>query len=865
MTALDLAGNNLVGTLADRLGSLEAMTRLRVGGNRALAGRLPLSLTGLALVELSYAGTGLCVPKEARFQAWLAGVSSHHGAGTECAPLSDRDILAALYRVTDGQNWAESRNWLSEAPLAEWHGVSTDDAGRVTRLVLFINKLVGPIPPEIGGLAQLTELVLQGNALSGTIPPEIAELTHLRIFNAWDNRLTGQIPPELGSLADMEVLVLGGNRLTGEIPRELGGLARLRELVLVSNALSGDIPAELGQLTDLRYLGLTDNALTGPIPPELGGLPIITELELGHNRLEGPIPPELGNPHGMVRLVLADNALTGPVPHEFGGLKNLWTLDVTLNTALSGPLPRSLTNLTALDALTAGRTGLCAPADPGFTTWLNGIRKRRIATCGASAAAAYLTQAVQHREFPVPLVADEEALLRAFVTASRDNDGPFPSVRASFYLGGTLAHVADIPGRAGPVRTDVREHSLSASANVRVPAHVVQPGLEVVVEVDPDGALDPTLGVTPRIPATGRLAVDVQAMPLFDLTAIPFLWTSAPDSTILEVVAGMADDPEGHELLRETHTLLPVASLRFTAHEPVASSSNNIYALLEQTAVIRVMEGGGGHYMGMMAGPVFGGGGVALTPGRISYAGPWGPTIAHELGHNMSLLHAPCGGAAGPDPAYPHPDGSIGAWGYDFREGGRLVVPRSPDLMSYCRPNHWISDFSFTTALRHRLADERPSGGPAVASLLVWGGVSGDGDFHLEPAFVVDAPAALPDSAGDYRIIGRTGDGGELFSLSFAMTPVADGDGRASFVFAVPVRPEWGDDLASVTFSGPGGSANLNEATDRPMVILRDPRTGRVRGFLRDAAAAADRVGPPPRGLEALFSRGMPDPEQWRR
>ncbi len=38
------------------------------------------------------------------------------------------------------------------------------------------------------------------------------------------------------------------------------------------------------------------------------------------------------------------------------------------------------------------------------------------------------------------------------------------------------------------------------------------------------------------------------------------------------------------------------------------------------------------------------------------------PEVAHEVGHNLDLRHAPCGGAGGPDPTFPYPDGSIGMW-----------------------------------------------------------------------------------------------------------------------------------------------------------------------------------------------------------
>ena len=153
----------------------------------------------------------------------------------------------------------------------------------------------------------------------------------------------------------------------------------------------------------------------------------------------------------------------------------------------------------------------------------------------------------------------------------------------------------------------------------------------------------------------------------------------------------------------------------------------------------------------------------------------------------------------------------------------------------------------------------------------MWGGVDAAGVPFLEPALVVDAPPSLPASTGEYEITGRTADGGELFSLSFEMPEVADGGGRSSFAFTLPVQPEWAGRLASITLSGPGGSARLDRETDRPVTVLRAPRSGQIRGILRDLspadvtrgeAAAALSQDP---GLEVLTSRGIPDPEDWNR
>ena len=92
-------------------------------------------------------------------------------------------------------------------------------------------------------------------------------------------------------------------------------------------------------------------------------------------------------------------------------------------------------------------------------------------------------------------------------------------------------------------------------------------------------------------------------------------------------------------------------------------------------------------------------------PGRASSWMPDASTAAHELGHNPNLRHAPFRYAQYVDPSFPYPDGSTGARGCDFRGGGRLAGPECRDLMSYCEPE-WISDDTFTNALRFRLFDE---------------------------------------------------------------------------------------------------------------------------------------------------------------
>ena len=116
--------------------------------------------------------------------------------------MADRAALVALYNATGGPNWNSNNNWLSDVPISEWSGVTTDDNGRVTELELGQNQLTGPIPAELGNLSNLRGLFLSGNQLTGPIPAELARLTNLTALHLSGNRLTGCVPASLRDVAD---------------------------------------------------------------------------------------------------------------------------------------------------------------------------------------------------------------------------------------------------------------------------------------------------------------------------------------------------------------------------------------------------------------------------------------------------------------------------------------------------------------------------------------------------------------------------------------------------------------------------------------------------------------------------------------
>ncbi len=362
LEVLDLSRNELSGTIPAQLGNLPSLRKLSLSGNQ-LKGCVSESWRKVEANDLDELGLPFCV------------VSST--TDTSAAGIMDREVLVALYKATDGDKWLNNANWLTDAPIDSWHGVTTDNKGRVIELNLSFNQLNGTIPIVVGKLTSLRVLALNGNRLSGKIPSELSKLTYLlrldlsknalsgtipselgKLINLvhlglWDNELNGTIPSQLGNLTNLKKLYLSENELSGAIPSQLGNLTNLEQLFLHLNLLGGEIPSELGQLTNLIGLDFSENQLSGKISPELGQLTNLTRLYLGGNQLSGSIPSELGNLTNLTGLALWGNELSGSIPSELGNLINLTGLSLT-NNKVSGSIPSEFSNLSNLELLYFG-------------------------------------------------------------------------------------------------------------------------------------------------------------------------------------------------------------------------------------------------------------------------------------------------------------------------------------------------------------------------------------------------------------------------------------------------------------------------------------------------------------------------------
>ena len=812
LEGLWLWNNDLSGPVPSELGALSALEHLVLNYNRHLVGPLPATLTGLTeLWNLQFVGTGLCAPPTTEFREWLRGVEDVSGEECPIVQGSDRQALEAIYEWANGDGWRSSENWLGDGPLDDWYGVSADSTDRVTALDLSDNNLAGILPDEAGDLLYLETLTLNGN-----------------------DKLAGELPGRMRQLAFLSTLRLDGTGLcasTAAFRIWLDGIPDARAMACPDdhgNAAAGATSVPVGERTEGEIESLADEDW---FRVEIRGRGTLSVAAEGDATVYG-------------ELYDADGSLVG-----YDGSFGSFSIEHHLSAGTY------YVKVTGQTEETRGAYALVSSFEPR--------------TAGVH---AYLTQAVQSHDFSVPLVAGEDALLRVFVMADDGVTASMPPVLAKFYRGGQEVYSVRIDGSLQQVPQKMVEGDLAATANAVVPGSTLLPGTEMVVDVDPDGTLDPSLGIGGRIPRESRMALDIRSVPDFEVTAVPFLWAASPDSTGFKATIGLTAD---HDVFYETRDWLPVAAMEVTVREPVLvdyDPKENMERVLDDTELLRVVEGASGHYMGVPPWIDEGLLGIARLGGQSSVSRLEGHTVAHEFGHNFSLRHTPCGNPDGVDGRYPHSGGKIGAWGYDFRDG-TLVDPEGfTDLMTYCRTNDWISDYSFAKAAEYRGETQAIMASRVVQQvLLVRGGVEG-GQLGIEPAFVLDAPPTLPERAGPYRLAGSDSQGGELFALRFDMQEVADPEaqGDGGFTFAIPVRAEWAETLATITLTGPEGSATLARDDPRPAAaaLVLDAATGRIQAIMRDPpvqTVAADRFSFALPGTVTLSSRGIPGTEAWRR
>ena len=417
-----------------------------------------------------------------------------------------------------------------------------------------------------------------------------------------------------------------------------------------------------------------------------------------------------------------------------------------------------------------------------------------------------------------------------------------------------------------PVEVD--EGRLDLSFDATIPGSLVEPGTELVIEVDPERRVPAGPDSKRRIPGKGRESLDLRLLPAMELTVVPIVTASPNGADVYDWTEGMTADGEQ---LRHARSVLPIGEMAVSVHDGFMTSADLTTAagwaqLLGEVTFLRVTEGERGYYYGAVSlDGMSSARGLGFIGHPVAVGRAHAETLAHEVGHNLGLHHAPCGGAIAPDQAFPYAGGSIGVWGYDFHAERLVSASLYRDFMGYCSPS-WVSDYHFTRAMGFRLNEEEalvsaPAGdGPLERSTLLLWGRAGDGELALDPAFVVDLPPMLPEVEGPYRLEGFGPGGVRRFGFRFAPRPVgSDAASGGIFLFAVPYDPAEDGTLDLVVLSGPEGRVTLEPFGSNPMAIVTERGSGRVRGILRNWIGKVPPGLPgEPGGIEILISEGIP-------
>ncbi len=557
----------------------------------------------------------------------------------------------------------------------------------------------------------------------------------------------------------------------------------------------------------------------------------------------------------------------------------------------NNPNVASVSNTGLIRALTGGTAVITATAqaDPARTGTVSVTVGVSDAITNLDIAGLYLVQSVQQLDGRIPLVADRTAVARVFLRGNRTGLAA-ATARVRIFQGATL--LGTFTGTATPT---LSIDESCCSANIAIPLAVMRPGVSVLADVDPSNAVAESNETDNQFPLSGTpLALNVVTVPPMNIRFVPIRQNR--DGPL-----GMAQP----SILSVLQSAWPLSTITMQVRQALvidytigSQAFDDWIRLVRDVEIVRQTEGSTFYYYGLIrtrgtSGVLGLANGIpARTAIGVDEGSDFGATearltFAHEMGHTLGLRHAPCGGAAGPDPAYPFADGRTGVFGMDTFNGNVIKLPNTVDLMTYC-PNQWVSAYNYRKVLDFRQANPNGTGISSPTDVLLLSGSVSANAVTIDPAFSIKAAAAKDAATGRFVVEAFDADNRRLFAHRFSPYEVSDG-GPASgeaFVIAVPVSPAVQAQIARLAVRelqgtrrnarlngrlAPTFAANADVATSRagggrlqmtwssvrvPAVMIRDQNTGEVLGLLRNGAVDLSQFGSLER-LELLLSDGV--------
>ncbi|KAH9687659.1 Receptor-like protein 13 [Citrus sinensis] len=256
---LALSNNNLQGHMFSRNFNLTNLKWLQLEGSR-FVGEIPQSLSKCSTLEGLYLNNNsLSGPIPVEFcqldLLQILDISDNNISGSLPSYLSYNRLNGSISDWVDGLSQLShlilGHNNLEEKQIREKFEFTTKNIayiyqGKVLSLLsgldLSCNKLIGPIPLQIGNLTRIQTLNLSHNNLTGSIPSTFSNLKYVESLDLSNNKLNGKIPHQLVELKTLEVFSVAYNNLSGEIPEWTAQFATFNESSYEGNTFLCGLP-----------------------------------------------------------------------------------------------------------------------------------------------------------------------------------------------------------------------------------------------------------------------------------------------------------------------------------------------------------------------------------------------------------------------------------------------------------------------------------------------------------------------------------------------------------------------------------------------------------------------------------------------
>jgi hypothetical protein len=365
------------------------------------------------------------------------------------------------------------------------------------------------------------------------------------------------------------------------------------------------------------------------------------------------------------------------------------------------------------------------------------------------------------------LVPGKETWVRTFVVASQAGV-PAPLVRLTGYNGAAIVGTIDMAGpsilpvASGATVPDSVRYDEAQSFNVELPAAWVRSGLAVRVEVDPMRQLGAPVVVDANPVVGSGLRMEIVMVPVISGAFVPTMPTAA----------AVRDEVSRRFPIQAANVTVTVRQpYTLTSVTDGLDTSTDWQSALSELNQLRSMEAGSNNarfYFGVVRRSAGSIAGIGYVPGRTALgwdsSGGWQRTMSHELGHNLSRPHAPCGGVASPDPNYPYAGGALSPTPLmdPLPAALDIIAPTGlSDIMGYCN-GAWFSDYNYREMQRYMegqpsLIAAQVAADAVEQDLLLISGTIGLDGLTLAPVQAMRA-VAMPAS-GEYtlRLVARDG------------------------------------------------------------------------------------------------------------